>query len=144
MPGRPNMSIGPLVPDGPQRTQGFLDYFFADGTDESWVADFLALDTQVGVEDRVLVESVQSGMRSGAFEKGRLLPSEELIGEFQSWVARNLNGAGRLKARAGSVCRAPGLRCVRRGAGTPVRAVTPPVGRPPSRLRSAECRIMHL
>jgi choline monooxygenase len=96
MPGRPNLSIGPLVPDGPQRTQGFLDYFFADGTDESWVADFLALDTQVGVEDRVLVESVQRGMRSGAFEKGRLLlPSEELIGEFQRWVASNLNGTGR-------------------------------------------------
>ena len=97
MPGRPNMSIGPLLPDGPQRTQGFLDYFFADGTDESWVADFLALDNQVGVEDRVLVESVQSGMRSGAFEKGRLmLPSEQLIGEFQTWVASNLNGAGRV------------------------------------------------
>ena len=62
MPGRPNMSIGPLVPDGPQRTEGFLDYFFAAGTDESWVADFLALDTQVGVEDRVLVDIYYKSM----------------------------------------------------------------------------------
>ena len=96
MPGRPNLSIGPLVPDGAERTHGFLDYFFADDCDPTWIEDFLALDTQVGVEDRVLVESVQSGMRSGAFEKGQLmLPSEDLIGEFQGWVARNLNGAGR-------------------------------------------------
>jgi hypothetical protein len=63
MPGRPNMSIGPLVPEGPERTHGFLDYFFAGDADPTWVADFLALDDQVGVEDRVLVESVQSGMR---------------------------------------------------------------------------------
>jgi phenylpropionate dioxygenase-like ring-hydroxylating dioxygenase large terminal subunit len=46
----------------------------------------------VGDEDRVLVESVQRGMRSRAFERGRLmLPSEELIGEFQRWVAARLD-----------------------------------------------------
>jgi phenylpropionate dioxygenase-like ring-hydroxylating dioxygenase large terminal subunit len=94
MPGRPNMSIGPLVPDGAERTRGHLDYFFAEDADPGWIADFLELDTQVGIEDRVLVESVQSGMRSGVLERGRLLlPSEELIREFQCWVARNLNGA---------------------------------------------------
>lgn len=93
MPGRANLSIGPLVPAGPERTDGHLDYFFAAGTDSAWIADYLELDDQVGAEDRVLVESVQRGMRSGAFEHGRLLlPSEELIGEFQRWVAANLNG----------------------------------------------------
>jgi phenylpropionate dioxygenase-like ring-hydroxylating dioxygenase large terminal subunit len=96
MPGRPKMSIGPLVPEGPERTNGFLGYFFAGDADPTWVADFLAFDDQVGVEDRVLVESVQSGMRSGAFEKGQLmLPSEELIGEFQRWVGHEPHGAGR-------------------------------------------------
>jgi hypothetical protein len=31
---------------------------------------------------------VQRGIRSGALEHGRLmLPSEELIGDFQRWVA---------------------------------------------------------
>ena len=39
----------------------------------------------------MLVESVQRGMRSGAFERGRLMPSEELIGEFQRWVAAGLD-----------------------------------------------------
>ena len=94
MPGRANISIGPLVPVGPDRTDGFLDYFFGADADSDWIADYLALDDQVGAEDRTLVESVQRGMGSGAFEHGRLLlPSEELIGEFQRWVSGSLNGS---------------------------------------------------
>ena len=89
------LSIGPLVPDGPQRTHGFRTTSSPRARRELGVR-FLVLDTQVGVEDRVLVESVQSGMRSGLREGRLMLPSEELIGEFQGWVARNLNGAGRL------------------------------------------------
>ena len=89
----PNISIGPIHPVGPERTDGYLDYFFSPGEDPAWIADYLDLDNQVGAEDRVLVESVQSGMRSGAFEKGQLLlPSEDLIKEFQRWVADGLNG----------------------------------------------------
>ena len=46
----------------------------------------------ISYEDRSLVESVQRGMRSGAFERGQLLlPSEELIAEFQRWVAAGLD-----------------------------------------------------
>jgi phenylpropionate dioxygenase-like ring-hydroxylating dioxygenase large terminal subunit len=88
MPGPPNLSIGPLVPAGVDRTEGFLDYFFPDGADPAWIADYLELDDQVGAEDRLLVESVQRGMASRAFEDGRLmLPSERLIAEFQRWVS---------------------------------------------------------
>ena len=65
MPGRGNFSIGPVVPLGAERTYRFLDYFFLPGTDEQWIADYLELDDQVGAEDRVLVERVQVGMRSG-------------------------------------------------------------------------------
>jgi phenylpropionate dioxygenase-like ring-hydroxylating dioxygenase large terminal subunit len=91
MPGRANLSIGPLVPEEPDRTWGFLDYFFAEDVDEAWIADYLKLDYQVGAEDQVLVESVQRGMQAGAFENGRLLlPSEQLIAEFQRWVATGL------------------------------------------------------
>ena len=90
-PGEPNLSIGPLAPVAPGRTDGFLDYFFGEDVDPGWVAEFMELDDQVGVEDRVLVESVQRGLRSGAFEHGRLmLPSEELIADFQRWVAAGL------------------------------------------------------
>jgi phenylpropionate dioxygenase-like ring-hydroxylating dioxygenase large terminal subunit len=91
MPGRANLSIGPLVPEQPDRTWGFLDYFFAEDVDEGWIADYLKLDYQVGAEDQVLVESVQRGMQAGTFENGRLLlPSEQLIAEFQRWVATGL------------------------------------------------------
>jgi choline monooxygenase len=92
MPGRANLSIGPLVPEEPDRTWGFLDYFFADDVDEDWIAGYLKLDYQVGAEDQVLVESVQRGMQAGTFDHGRLLlPSEELIAEFQRWVARGVS-----------------------------------------------------
>jgi choline monooxygenase len=92
MPGRPNISIGPLHPSTADRTDGFLDYFFAAGEDPDWIASYLELDDQVGAEDRILVESVQRGMASGAFENGRLLlPSEELIAEFQRYVTNRFS-----------------------------------------------------
>jgi choline monooxygenase len=88
MPGPPNLSIGPLWPVSPGRSEGFLDYFFAPGADPAWIAEFLALDDQVGAEDVVLVESVQRGMASGALAHGELLlPGEALIAAFQRWVS---------------------------------------------------------
>lgn len=84
MPGRGNLSIGPVVPIGPERTYRFLDYFFLPGTDEQWIADYIELDDQVGAEDRVLVERVQRGMRSGMIAQGALMPeSERLIAHFE-------------------------------------------------------------
>jgi phenylpropionate dioxygenase-like ring-hydroxylating dioxygenase large terminal subunit len=87
MPGKPNFSIGPIVPLGPERTYRFLDYFVAPDADEAWIADMLAFDAQVGAEDRVLVERVQAGVRSGLLEGGRLMPqSEQLVAHFQALV----------------------------------------------------------
>ena len=87
MPGRPNISIGPIVPLGPERTYRFLDYLVAPDADEQWIEDALAFDAQVGAEDRVLVERVHAGVRSGLLEDGRLLPrSEQLVAHFQSLV----------------------------------------------------------
>jgi phenylpropionate dioxygenase-like ring-hydroxylating dioxygenase large terminal subunit len=87
MPGRPNLSIGPIVPLAAGRTYRFLDYFFGAAADEAWIADYLELDTQVGVEDRELVERVQAGTEAGAVEHGVLMArSERLIAEFQSLV----------------------------------------------------------
>ena len=87
MPGRPNLSIGPIVPRGPERTHRFLDYFVGPAVDEQWLADYLALDDAVGAEDRRLVEAVQRGIASGGLESGVLMPeSEQLIAHFQSLV----------------------------------------------------------
>jgi choline monooxygenase len=91
MPGKPNLSIGPVIPRGADRTYRFLDYFVGPDTDDEWLADYLALDDQVGGEDRVLVENVQRGVASGGLEAGTLLPeSEKLIAWFQSLVVEAL------------------------------------------------------
>ncbi len=87
-PGPPNLSIGPILPDGPDRTHRFLDYFFAPDADPGWIEEFLAYDDRIGREDAALVESVHRGMRAGLLEHGRLLPgSEQLVGAFQRWLA---------------------------------------------------------
>ena len=52
----------------------------------------MALENQVGAEDRALVERVQRGVRSGALEHGVLMPeSERLIAHFQALVAEALD-----------------------------------------------------
>ena len=90
--GTPNLSIGPLLPAGPERSTGFLDYFFAADSDEQWVEELLAFDRQVGAEDRALVERVQKGVRSGVVEEGRLLgESEQLVTRFQELVSGALS-----------------------------------------------------
>jgi phenylpropionate dioxygenase-like ring-hydroxylating dioxygenase large terminal subunit len=90
-PGRPNLSIGPVWPDGSERSRGFLDYFFAPDEDESWIRDLLELDDQVGREDTALVERVQRGVRSGVLTEGRLLgESEQLIAHFDGLVREAL------------------------------------------------------
>ncbi len=87
MPGRLNLSIGPVLPLGVDRSTRYLDYFFGADVDEGWKQEFLALDNLVGVEDRALVERVYAGMRSGAVSHGRLLPeSEQLVAHFQALV----------------------------------------------------------
>jgi len=91
-PGPANLSIGPIVPDGPERTVRILDYFFAPDVEPDWIERFLAYDDQIGREDTALVESVHRGMRSGLLDHGRLLPvSEQLIAAFQAWTRRRLD-----------------------------------------------------
>lgn len=92
-PGSPNLSIGPIAPAGPHRTERYLDYFFAPDVDETWLREFFDFDNQVGREDTALVESVQRGMASGVLEHGRLLlNSEPLLAAFQDWVREQLQG----------------------------------------------------
>jgi len=91
MPGHANLSIGPIVPVGPERTERFLDYFVGPDVDETWIEEMLAFDKQVGAEDTVLVERVQKGMRSGAVDHGHLLlESERLIVHFQRLLVHAL------------------------------------------------------
>jgi phenylpropionate dioxygenase-like ring-hydroxylating dioxygenase large terminal subunit len=91
-PGRPNISIGPMVPLTPDRTYRFLDYFFGGDVDQAWIDELMAFDDQVGKEDRVLVEGVHRGIASGGLEHGWLMGrSEQLIGHFQQLTREALS-----------------------------------------------------
>jgi phenylpropionate dioxygenase-like ring-hydroxylating dioxygenase large terminal subunit len=90
-PGPANLSIGPVLPAGPERSTGYLDYFFPEDTDEQWIDELIAFDDQVGREDGKLIESVQRGIRSGVLDHGLLLPeSEQLVAGFQQRVLEAL------------------------------------------------------
>jgi phenylpropionate dioxygenase-like ring-hydroxylating dioxygenase large terminal subunit len=102
MPGQPNLSIGPILPTGAERTFRFLDYFVGPEVDEAWVAEMRAFDDQVGAEDAVLVERVQRGVRAGVLEHGRmLLESERLIAHFQGLLLAALGDEARRPWPAG-------------------------------------------
>jgi phenylpropionate dioxygenase-like ring-hydroxylating dioxygenase large terminal subunit len=91
-PGPANLSIGPILPTAPGRTERYLDYFFAPDVDDAWLRDFFEFDDQVGREDTALVESVQRGMSSGLVEHGLLLEdAEPLLAAFQRWVRLQLD-----------------------------------------------------
>jgi phenylpropionate dioxygenase-like ring-hydroxylating dioxygenase large terminal subunit len=90
-PGRPNLSIGPIIPLASDRTRRVLDYFFALDASDAWIEQFLEFDDQVGREDARLVELVQRGAGSGVIPDGRLLPeSERLVAGFQARVREAL------------------------------------------------------
>jgi carnitine monooxygenase subunit len=90
-PGHPNLSCGPILPAGPERTARFIDYFFAPDVDQAWIDDLVEFDNQVGAEDRALVEGVQRGVRTGLLTEGRILSeSEQLVAHFQRLCAEAL------------------------------------------------------
>ena len=93
-PGFANLSLGSVWPNGPERTDGFLDYFFGPEVTDEQAAELIAFDDQVGREDAALVESVHRGLRSGRLAAGVLLrDSERLIEGFQSAVRAALDNS---------------------------------------------------
>jgi choline monooxygenase len=98
-PGRQNLSIGPVYPDGVGRTVGFLDYYFGADADEAWIEQMMAFDTEVGDQDAVLVAAAQAGVAGSWIDRGRILPQERLLADFQRYV---------LAACAGEVPAGPG------------------------------------
>jgi phenylpropionate dioxygenase-like ring-hydroxylating dioxygenase large terminal subunit len=85
-PGRQNLSIGPVYPDGVSQTTGFLDYYFGADADEDWIESMMAFDTDVGNEDIALVAAAQAGVAGSWIDRGRILPQERLLAAFQRYV----------------------------------------------------------
>ncbi len=85
-PGRQNLSIGPVYPDGTGQTAGFLDYYFGADADEAWIEQMMVFDTEVGDQDAVLVAAAQAGVAGSWIDRGRILPQERLLADFQRYV----------------------------------------------------------
>ena len=92
MPGRPNLSIGPIIPVTPFRTDRFLDYFFGPHVPTDWVQAMVEFDDQVGREDVALVEDMQKGVAARPQREGTLfMDSEQLIHHFERYLAERVD-----------------------------------------------------
>ena len=73
-PGRGNFMVWRFVPTGPQETYEEFDFFFESAPPtEPEMEAIRFIDEVLQPEDIGLVESVQRGMRTPAFERGRYL-----------------------------------------------------------------------
>jgi ferredoxin-NADP reductase len=90
-PGFPNLSIDVWFPDGPNKSKGFSEQYFAPGVSEKFAQDLIAFNKQVGYEDDVLTNSVQLGLLGGVPDRGRFLTnSEHLCIHFQRLIVQAL------------------------------------------------------
>lgn len=80
-----------VIPTGPEQCETIFEYFFAPECDEEFVERSLQASHQVQLEDILICESVQRGLRSRGYDKGRYAPTLE-GGEFafHNWLARDL------------------------------------------------------
>jgi phenylpropionate dioxygenase-like ring-hydroxylating dioxygenase large terminal subunit len=89
-PGPGNVSLNLFLPVDTNRTLAIYEYCFADAVSEQELGEFTRFIDQVQEEDVVLCESVQRGLRSGFFDRGRLMQSERMLAHFQKLVYRFL------------------------------------------------------
>ena len=73
-PGRGNFMVWRFIPVGPEETYEEFDFFFESSAPTEAELDAISfIDTVLQPEDIALVESVQRGMRTPAFTRGRYL-----------------------------------------------------------------------
>jgi phenylpropionate dioxygenase-like ring-hydroxylating dioxygenase large terminal subunit len=76
-PGPGNVSVNVYLPLAADRSLARYHYYFADAVGDDELAEFIAFIDQVQQEDIVLVESVQRGLSSGFYDRGRLFAGRE-------------------------------------------------------------------
>ena len=97
-PGDPNLSILQMIPDGPEKTVEYQDWFIPGGKPSPQLKE--AMDYQKDVlqpEDISLCESVQRGLKSKGYNQGRFIVdrdlselSEHAVHHFQHMVVQAL------------------------------------------------------
>lgn len=80
-PGRGNFMVWRFIPVGPEETVEEFDFYYEDATPNELEMEAIRyIDTVLQPEDIGLVESVQRGMRTPAFEQGRYIVDPEESG----------------------------------------------------------------
>lgn len=74
----PILDINLVLPLGPDRCLTVFDFFFAPECSPEFIEKSMAASHQVQLEDVGICESVQRGLRSRGYEKGRYAPRIEL------------------------------------------------------------------
>ena len=72
------LDINLALPKGPDRCEIVFDYFFAPECGDEFIEKSLASSHQVQLEDVGICESVQLGLKSKGYDKGRYAPRIEL------------------------------------------------------------------
>jgi carnitine monooxygenase subunit len=73
-PGRGNFMVLQVLPAGPERALETWDFYFETADlEDAEVQSVRYVDEVLQVQDIALVESVQRGMRTPAFEQGRIV-----------------------------------------------------------------------
>ena len=73
-PGRPNFMVLQILPDGPGRTLETIDFYLEKPEPSPAEVEAIRyIDDVLQVEDIAIVESIQRGMASPAFEAGRIV-----------------------------------------------------------------------
>ena len=93
-PGRSSMIVLNIIPAGPDKTYETYDFFLETPEPDATELDAMRyLDEVLQVEDINLVESVQRGMNTPAFQQGRIVhdpdgsgKSEHAVHHFHGWV----------------------------------------------------------
>jgi choline monooxygenase len=77
-PGRGNFMVWRFIPTGPETTYEEFDFFFEEAIPNETEREAIRyIDEVLQQEDVSLVESVQRGMRTPAFERGRYMIDEK-------------------------------------------------------------------
>lgn len=97
-PGTANLSVWRMIPTGPETTREIFDFFLLDKTVDDQNMDAIDyIDKVLQVEDIAVVESVQRGFHSRAYEQGRFIvdpdrgaASEHGVHHFQALVRQHI------------------------------------------------------
>lgn len=72
------LDVNLVLPDGPDRCVVVFDYYFDKECTDEFIEEALAKSHQVQLEDVGICESVQRGLKSLGYDKGRYAPRIEL------------------------------------------------------------------